>query len=189
LGWSPPPASATHPVTELDAAAAARLVAAMGAEGDLVSGRLERGCRAFGVCLEEDLVAYGWVSAAPEWIGEIRLELQPAGGEAYLWNCVTLESHRRRGMFQALIAQVAERLQAEGTRRLWIAEAGGPALPALPAAGYRPVIELREVRWGPLRRLEVAPAREADADAVAAARHALALGSRRLGLLPPRRRH
>jgi hypothetical protein len=92
-------------------------------------------------------------------------------------------------MFQALLAQVAARLQAEGLRRLWIAEAGGPAVPALPAAGYRPVVELREERWGPWRRLRVAPAREADPAAVVAARRALASGAPRLGLLPPRRRH
>lgn len=165
------------------------LVAAMGREGDIVAARRARGCRAFGICLEDELAAYGWVSSAPEWIGEIRLQLSPAEGEAYLWNCVTLEAHRRRGIFKALITQVAGRLQAEGLQRLWIADAGGPAVPALPAAGYRPVVELRESRWGPLRSLRFAPAVEADPEAVAAARRAFPAGVGRVGLVPGGRLH
>jgi len=125
----------------------------MGPEGDLVAARLGRGCRAFGVCLGDEVAAYGWVSSAPEWIGEIRLLLRPAQGEAYLWNCVTLVPHRRRGYFQALIGQVAAHLQAEGLRRVWIAEGGGPAVPALPAAGYRPGCR----RWKPTRRRSYRP--------------------------------
>jgi len=176
-------------VLEIRTGGAARLSAAMGPEGDLVAARLGRGCRAFGVCLGDEVAAYGWVSSAPEWIGEIRLLLRPAQGEAYLWNCVTLVPHRRRGYFQALIGQVAAHLQAEGLRRVWIAEGGGPAVPALPAAGYRPVVELRERRRGPLRSLAVVPAREADPEAVVSARRALALGVPRLGLVPGPRRH
>jgi GNAT superfamily N-acetyltransferase len=161
----------------------------MGLEGDLVSHRLERGCRAFAVCVDDRPAAYCWVSTGPEWIGEIRLQLRPAGGEAYLWNCFTLDPHRRRGMFQALLVQVAARLKAEGTRRLWIAEAGGPAVPALPAAGYRPVVVIRERRWGPVRRLLVTPAREAGPEAVVAARRALSVGASPLRPVPPARRH
>jgi GNAT superfamily N-acetyltransferase len=167
----------------------AALVAAMGADGGLAAVRLSRGCRAFAVCVEDQVAAYGWVSTGTEWIGEIRLEISPGEGEAYLWNCVTLPAHRRRGIFQGLIGQVAGRLQSEGRRRVWIAEAGGPAVPALPAAGYRPVIKIGEERWWILRRLRVAPATEADPDAVAAARRALSLGAARIGLVPGPRRH
>ncbi|HVD02460.1 MAG TPA: GNAT family N-acetyltransferase [Candidatus Dormibacteraeota bacterium] len=161
----------------------------MGSESDLVATRLGRGCRAFVACLGDEVAAYGWVSSSPEWIGEVRLQICPGEGEAYLWNCVTLGPHRRRGFFGALIEQVAARLQAEGLSRLWIAEAGGPAVPALSAAGYRPVVEITEARWGPIRRLLALPAREADPESVAAARRAVSLGGRRLGVLPAVRRH
>jgi GNAT superfamily N-acetyltransferase len=187
--WSPPPAPIAVPLVEVRAGAEEGLVAAMGADGDRVATRLARGCRALAVCMNDEVAAYGWISTAPEWIGEIRLLLSPGAGEAYVWNCVTLERHRQQGIFRALISQAAALLQAQGLRRAWIAAAGGPAVPALPAAGYRPVVEVAERRWGPLRRLLVRPAVEADAEAVVAARAALGLGASRFELVPSGRRH
>ena len=91
----------------------------MGAEVDLVAVRHARGSRSFALCVDGRPAAYGWVSTGSEWIGEVRVEIRPPKGEAYVWNCVTLAEHRRRGMFGALLRQLATRLQAEGLGRRW----------------------------------------------------------------------
>ncbi|MDQ6741776.1 MAG: GNAT family N-acetyltransferase, partial [Candidatus Dormibacteraeota bacterium] len=77
----------------------AEVVAVMGAEGDLVLARLARGCRCLAVRSGGEVAGYGWLSTGPEWIGELGLEIRPAPGEIYVWNCVTLPAHRRRGLF------------------------------------------------------------------------------------------
>jgi hypothetical protein len=177
-------------MAEVPPGAAAPLVAAMAEESALVRLRHERGCRSFAVCLGDEVAAYGWVSRAPEWIGEIRLELRPAPDEAYVWNCVTLPAHRRSGMFGALLVDVSRRMRSENVTRLWIAEAGGGAVPALPPAGFAPVLELHESRAGHFRRLGPAASKVASSAAVTAALRALSLDGRpSFGRLPPARRH
>jgi hypothetical protein len=73
----------------------------MEAESGLVPGRLARGSRCFGAWAGHELVGYGWLSTKSEWIGEIELEIGLAPGEAYIWNCVTLNRHRRKGVFRS----------------------------------------------------------------------------------------
>ncbi len=77
----------------------------MGDERPLVRLRLERGCRCLVVRIGDGIAAYGWLSMGSEWIGELGLEIRPAPGEAYLWNCVTLPEHRYRGYYRALLLQ------------------------------------------------------------------------------------
>jgi len=107
------------------AGAADGLVTGMGGEGELVGLRLARGCRCFAAFAGEVVAGYGWLSSHAEWIGEIRLEIRPKPGEAYIWNCLTLPAQRRRGMFRAVIIRISTVLQAEGFTRLWIAIGGG----------------------------------------------------------------
>jgi len=125
-------------------AAAAGLVAAMAGEGELVALRMARGCRCFAAVEGEEVSAYGWLSSGAEWIGEIRLEVKPEAGEVSVWNCLTLPSHRRRGMFRAVLVRISSALKEEGVGRLWIASGGGGAEKALPDAGFRPVLQLGE---------------------------------------------
>ena len=161
-------------------AAAAGLVAAMAGEGELVALRMARGCRCFAAVEGEEVSAYGWLSSGAEWIGEIRLEVKPEAGEVYVWNCLTLPSHRRRGMFRAVLVRISSALKEEGVGRLWIASGGGGAEKALPDAGFRPVLQLGESPLGlaRLRLLRMTAIPGADPGLVSAARRVLAGGGR-----------
>lgn len=117
----------------------------MGAEGDLVDERQRRGCRAFLVRRGSEVAAYGWLTAGPEWIGEVGLEIVPEPGEAYLWNCVTLPEHRLQGLFKLLVVHVTATVQAEGLGRLWIASLAGTAERALEFASFRRIAEITPV--------------------------------------------
>src|SRR5205807_2129689 len=119
-GGSPPPSSTPGAVTEVGPGAVPALEAAMGDQRHLAGLRLARGCRCFGAWLGEEMAGYGWLSAGPEWIGELGLEIRPPPGEAYVWNCVTLPAHRRRGLFRALLLGVAAIAGREGIARLWL---------------------------------------------------------------------
>ncbi len=161
---------------------AAGLVAAMGGEGELAGLRLARGCRCFAAFAGEEVAAYGWLSSDAEWIGEIRLEINPAADEAYVWNCLTLPAHRRRGMFRSVLVRISSVLQAEGAARLWIASRGGGPDRAVADAGFRPVLLVGE-SLGPagLRFLRGTAIAGVDLALVTDARRALATGGRPLG--------
>lgn len=148
----------------------------MGAEGDRVAKRMQRGCRCFAAEIGAEIVGYGWVSMATEWIGETQLEIRPARGEAYVWNCVTLPAHRRKGVFGAVLRAIKAELKGDGLSRVWIGSVEDPAQAAIHGAGFVPVMRLDATsRWG-FRWLRVRPAYKADPQLVPAA--SLALGSR-----------
>jgi GNAT superfamily N-acetyltransferase len=118
------------------------LAAAMGVEGDLVTPRMGRGCRAFAGWIDGRPAGYGWLTAGPEWIGEADAEILPGPGEAYLWNCVTSPEHRLQGVFRGLVAHVCAVAAAEEMPRLWIASLSGTAESAVEELGFRPVLRL-----------------------------------------------
>ena len=150
----------------------------MGAEGDRVGIRLARGCRAFAVGHGEEIVAYGWLTSGPEWVGELGLEITPAAGEAYVWNCVTLEPHRRRGHYRAVLEGITAAARAQGLHRLWIGSVDVPAEKADAEAGFERVLRFSVSRVGPVRRLSVSAAEGADPRKVEEARSRLGLRSR-----------
>jgi hypothetical protein len=183
-------------VREVPAGSAAALVTAMGADGDRAGSRLARGCRCFAAFLDHQVVAYGWLSTGVEWIGEIRLEIQPAAGEAYVWNCLTLPAHRRRGIFGAVLVRICADLQREGLDRLWIASGAGGTEKPVAAAGFCPTLLIGESPLGlaGLRLVRAAAAPGAEPGLVSAARRVLAGGGRPLGpsvlaRRPPIRKH
>jgi GNAT superfamily N-acetyltransferase len=88
------------------------------------------------VWIGHELVGYGWLSAKPEWIGELELEISPATSEVYVWNCVTLAPHRRKGVFRTLVASVVATARQEGVAKLWIASVGDLAASALEDVGF-----------------------------------------------------
>ncbi|HKC18646.1 MAG TPA: GNAT family N-acetyltransferase [Candidatus Dormibacteraeota bacterium] len=114
------------------------IAAAMGRDGDLVASRLERECLCFAAFSEGALLGYGWLSRGPEWIGELQLEIKPREWEAYIWNCVTLPQHRRRGVFRSLVAGMSTAARRLGARRVWIGSVDIPAEVALPSLGFVP---------------------------------------------------
>ena len=115
------------------------------------------------------MAGYGWLSTDPEWIGEIQLRIAPGAGEAYIWNCVTLEQFRRRGIFGLLLGGITDWAKRSGLRRLWVGSVAIPAEKAVRPAGFRPVLEFTSRGLTGLRWRTVRPSPEADPEDVAAA--------------------
>ena len=184
-GWGPPPPAYPAEIREArDEADLAAVADAMGAEGDLARGRIERGCRCFAAWTAAGVAGYGWLSPGREWIGEVGLEIAPPAGEAYVWNCVTLPGWRRRGVFRALVHELCRTAAAEGLRRLWIASLEGTAEAAVVDAAFQPVLHIDLDGVG--ARAVLAP----DVGAAAADAGCRALGLRPGGVRPgPPRRH
>ena len=144
----------------------------MGPEGDLVAPRFERGCRCFAVVVDGAIAGYGWLSTGPEWIGELQLEIRPRPGEAYLWNCVTLAEHRRKGIFRSLLAGISAHARDSGLRRLWIGSVAIPAEKAVGPSGFEPALRFTTFTVAGWHGLRVRPSsnRSRAADALAAVR-------------------
>ncbi len=147
----------------------------MADQGDRVAMRFGRGCRAFARLEAGEVVSYGWVSTGREWVGELAIEISPAPGEAYIWNCFTLQPHRRRGHYHAVLQGIVAVLRSEGFRRLWIGSLEIPAEKADADAGFRRVLRFEATTDGARRTLHITPANDAPAGLVAQARTRLGL--------------
>jgi GNAT superfamily N-acetyltransferase len=177
----PPPGGRTHDIREVTEETATAVSTAMGGDGERVASRLARGSRCFAAWVGSDVVGYAWVSTGPEWIGELELEIRPAAGDAYVWNCMVLGPHRRKGIYKSLLHHVVAQAQSEGLARLWIASiVGHPAEKADGDAGFLPVLRLSARRGLGLRLLTFRPADGADPAVVNAARETLCEGGRLL---------
>ena len=161
----------------------------MGAEGDLVATRLARGCRCFGAWIGDDFAGYGWLSTKPEWIGEIELTITPNEGECYIWNCVTLEHLRRRGVLRTLLAGIRKRAHEEGLNRLWIGSVAIPAEKAFGPSGFAPALAFASELLVGYRWLHVRPAEGADPALVEAAHQVVGVPSGTFLRTSHRRRH
>ena len=85
-------------------------------------------------------MGYGWLSTKSEWIGEVELEIGLPPGEAYIWNCVTLARHRRKGVFRSVVNSIVGQAHKEGLTRLWIASIVGIGGKTIQQAGFEPVL-------------------------------------------------
>ena len=142
----------------------------MGADGERAAARFARGCRCFAVEQRGSIVAFGWLSTHREWIGELGLWITPAPGEGYIWNCFTLEPHRRRGNYRRLVRGFAG---LTDLRRLWIGSIEDPAEKADADAGFTPVLLCEVTRGFGMRLLRIRPAAGADPATVQTARERL----------------
>jgi len=131
------------------------IAAAMGPDGDLVAKRLGRGCHCHAVWIGGSLAGYGWLSTGPEWIGEIQLDLKPREREGYIWNCLTLPEHRRRGVFRSLVWGISSAGRRLGLRRIWIGSVAIPAEKALAPIGFRPALRFDSGTLGGLHVMRV----------------------------------
>jgi GNAT superfamily N-acetyltransferase len=166
----PPPSIRSTEFVEVSASSAGALVDAMGDEGDRVGPRFARGCRAFAVLEAGGIVGYGWLSTGPEWVGEVGGEITPAAGEAYVWNCLTLPEHRRRGHYRALLEGIVGQARRDGLARLWIGSIEDPAEKADADAGFVAVFHVEVRRLAGLRWVRVRPEPGADPTLVEDAR-------------------
>ena len=133
----------------------------MAADGDLVAARLTRGCLCFAVWIDDDLGGYGWLSRGAEWIGELQLEIKPREREAYIWNCVTIPEHRRRGVFRSLVIGMTSAAMRLGARRVWIGSVDVPAERALAPIGFRPALHFDVATLAGLHLMRVSRSRDA----------------------------
>jgi GNAT superfamily N-acetyltransferase len=147
----------------------------MEAESSLVPGRLARGSRCFGAWVGHELVGYGWLSTKSEWIGEVELEIRLPAGEAYVWNCVTLARHRRKGVFRSVVTAIVGQAHKEGLARLWIASLEGVGGKTMQQAGFQPVLRFNSAKRLRLYWLMVSPADGVAPDLLASAREAVAV--------------
>ena len=145
----------------------------MGEEGDRVAMRFARGCRAFASIVDGSVVSYGWMSFGREWVGELALEVVPAAGEAYIWNCFTLEPHRRQGHYRRVLQGIVATARREGLKRLWIGSVDVPAEKADADAGFARVLSFEIAREGDRRQLRLSASPGADSALVTEARQRL----------------
>ncbi len=148
----------------------------MGAERELIALRQAQGCRCFGAWIEDSLVGYGWLSTKPEWISEVQLEIRPRAREGYLWNCVTVPEHRRKGAFRGILMGVLKLAREEGMTRLWMGTVAIPAEKAVGPAGFKPAIQSDSFSLGGFHFISAKPAPDASPSLISDASEVL--GSR-----------
>jgi GNAT superfamily N-acetyltransferase len=134
-------------------------------------------------------VGYGWLSTKSEWIGELELEIGLPPGEAYIWNCVTLARHRRKGIFRSVVTAIVAQAHKEGLARLWIASLAGVGGNTIQQAGFQPVLRFDSANRLGLHWLRVRPAQGVDPDLLASARCAMAVKGAMSVRRPITRRH
>lgn len=152
----------------------------MGPDGDLVAKRLARGSRCFVVWMDGAVGGYGWLSISPEWMGEIQQQITLRAGEGYVWNCVTMPEHRRKGVFRSLLTGISNIAHAEGLKRLWIGSIAIPAEKAVGESGFKPALRFTSASIGRFLWLGVRPSPQGDPTLIADARAALGVGGKPL---------
>ncbi|HEU4629843.1 MAG TPA: GNAT family N-acetyltransferase [Gemmatimonadaceae bacterium] len=100
----------------------ATMAALQGRTEEEMRRRLADGHRAYVARYLGEPAAWGWVATRTAEIGELRSTFAIPAGERYLWNFVTLASHRGLGIYPRLLEAIvrAERREAA---RFWIAYA------------------------------------------------------------------
>ena len=103
-------------------ASVALMARLQGKSEEAMRERVDAGHRPYLALLHGEPAAWGWVATRSADIGELRSTFRIPEGERYLWNFVTLASHRGLGIYPRLLQSIidAESREAE---RFWIAYA------------------------------------------------------------------
>jgi GNAT superfamily N-acetyltransferase len=108
-----------------------------------MESRFAKGHRAYVAYLDGEPAAWGWVATRSAEIGEIGSSFRIPTGERYLWNFVTLEPHRGKGVYPRLLQAIllAESAVAE---RFWIGYApeNHASGAGIRKAGFTPMAEV-----------------------------------------------
>lgn len=104
---------------ESNPAAMARL---QGKPVEEMTRRFAKGHRAYVGLWNGEPVSWGWVATREAEIGELRIKFTIPDGERYLWNFVTLASHRGLAIYPRLLNEIV-RAEMSGAERFWIAYA------------------------------------------------------------------
>jgi len=84
--------------------------------------RFELGHRGYVASLNGVPAAWGWVATRAAEIGELATTFRIPRDDRYLWNFVTLPSHRGLGIYPRLLDEIVRAESAEATR-FWVAYA------------------------------------------------------------------
>jgi hypothetical protein len=84
--------------------------------------RFEAGHRGYVARLDGEPAAWGWVATGSARIGELDSTFDIPRGERYLWNFVTLATHRGLGIYPRLLQSIV-RAESREAERFWIAYA------------------------------------------------------------------
>ena len=128
----------------IDSEAAPSLAQAMGLENpEEVFKRFDAGKRCYIGNVDGVLATYGWVTFDKELIGELRLYIRLAPGEAYIWDCATLPEYRGLRLYPALLWYMISELRAQGLKRIWIgADADNlPSQVGMRLCGFHPIAD------------------------------------------------
>lgn len=101
---------------------AARMAQLQGRSIDDITERFNDGHRAYVAALRGEPAAWGWVATRVARIGELDATFALVSGDRYLWNFVTLASHRGLGIYPRLLRSIVHAESAEA-ERFWIAYA------------------------------------------------------------------
>jgi len=108
-----------------------------------IERRFAAGHRAYVAHLDDRPAAWGWVATRTAEIGEMAMAFDIPSGDRYLWNFVTLPSHRGRGIYPRLLDAIVRTESAEADR-FWIAYApeNRASASGIVKAGFVAVAEL-----------------------------------------------
>lgn len=84
--------------------------------------RFDSGHRAYVAVRDGVPAAWGWVATRTADVGELASSFTIPDGERYLWNFVTLATHRGQGIYPRLLDAIV-RAEAREAERFWIAYA------------------------------------------------------------------
>jgi GNAT superfamily N-acetyltransferase len=119
--------------------------------------RFETGRRCYAAWVENQIVAYGWVSLNDEYIGELNIKIRLLPGEVYIWDCATIPAFRRNHLYGALLNYIIAELHAEGFCRAWIGADmdNKPSQQGIARAGFHHIGDLVLARVLALRQVWV----------------------------------
>ena len=89
---------------------------------DEIERRFAAGHRAYVAFIADEPAAWGWVATRSAAIGEMAMTFDIPVGDRYLWNFVTLASHRGKGIYPRLLDAIV-RAESGEADRFWIAYA------------------------------------------------------------------
>jgi GNAT superfamily N-acetyltransferase len=98
------------------------MAALQGRDPAEMARRLADGHRAYVAARDGAPAAWGWVATRTADIGELGSAFAVPAGERYLWNFVTLATHRGQGIYPRLLEAIV-RAESREAERFWIAYA------------------------------------------------------------------